>query len=77
MEAIWIWIIIAVIFGILAGLVYYISMRKKQSLPHNDSDEEESEHSNSSNWLLLVLVCGVVAFLIIWLVTALMGISVR
>ncbi|MEF9924340.1 MAG: hypothetical protein RR061_05430 [Muribaculaceae bacterium] len=66
MSKIWLWILIAVIFGIIAGIVFNYSAKSESE---NDDDGEDT---NRSHILLTILVFSVIGFLIVWLVSAMM-----
>jgi uncharacterized membrane protein YhaH (DUF805 family) len=76
MESIWFWILISVVIGAMAGLIAMSLSRNrkagKSSTPANaDSDAvDDLEGSSSSNIALIITVFSILAFLIIWLVMA-------
>lgn len=64
-----IWLIIAIVFGITAGLVFNCASRKEK-----DSDTDaDVEETSRGHLLLTILIFIVVGFLIVWLITSLMG----
>lgn len=66
MDKIWLWVIIAVIFGIIAGIVF-------NNTAKSESDDDDGEDSNRGHILLTILVFSVIGFLIMWLVSAMMN----
>lgn len=80
MGAIWMWIIIAVIFGIICGLLFHIAMKRmRNSVPTNEDTEDnvDTEISNNGNLLLSILVFSILVFLVIWLVCAVIGVNMH
>lgn len=70
------WIVIAIILGILAGMVYHISRKRKLKASEQDSDDATNESEGTSNMLLIIFVVSLAIFLILWLVSAITGFKI-
>lgn len=78
MERIILWILISVVFGSIAGLISVSFSRRKgaHQTAHTtidaDADVADVEGSKGSNRLLVTTVFSILAFLVIWLVSAML-----
>ena len=70
MEKLTLWIIIAVIFGIIAGLIFSYSLSRVR---YKDDDDNEGARGFRSDVLLNILIFSIIGFLIVWLVSAMVG----
>lgn len=69
MGSIWIWILIAIVFGILCGWLF-------TRLAQNSGDgaaEDETPSQASGNLILNICLFSVIGFLIMWLLGAIIG----
>ncbi|MCM1517831.1 MAG: hypothetical protein NC117_04245 [Pseudoflavonifractor sp.] len=67
MGSIWIWILIAIVFGVMCGWLFTCVTRK-------DVDNgDEMEASASGNLILNICLFSVIGFLIMWLLGAIIG----
>lgn len=73
MEKLTLWIIIAVIFGIIAGLIFSYSLSRVR---YKEDNENEGGKGFRSDVLLNILIFSVIGFLIVWLVYAMMGVGI-
>lgn len=81
MNSIWSWVLISVACGLFAGLITAaFSRHKKQQGDNANADGEETEDdldeiegSHSSNIVFVIVVFAVLAFLIVWLISAISG----
>lgn len=76
MERIGFWILIAIISGALASFIAIIMSRhasKTETGVADVADGDDLEGSRGGNMLFLVAIFSILAFLIVWLVNAVMG----
>lgn len=76
MKHIYYWVLISLGVGILAGIITSITNRRGKSegsANSSESDLDEIEGSHSSNIIFVILVFSVLAFIVIWLATAISG----
>ena len=85
MKQIYLWILISLGIGAMAGLLTAIfSHHKHKKVTHNadgsthettedEDDLDEIEGSRSANIIFVILVFAVLAFIVIWLLIALSG----
>jgi hypothetical protein len=82
-DKIWVWILASVVFGTIFALIFTVCHKRKKNdgsdapndveLEGDDDDtydDDEVEGSPARNIVLVVAVFSVIAFLIIWLVMA-------
>ncbi len=73
------WILISVVFGAIAGLISVSFSRRKGSKRtanttiEADADVDDVEGSVNSNMLFVATVFSILAFLVIWLVSAVLN----
>ncbi len=83
MGKIMFWILISVVFGAIAGLISVSFSRRKGSKRTSnttieaDADVADVEGSANSNMLLVATVFSILAFLVIWLVSAVLNHGVQ
>lgn len=74
-NRLWLWILISLVLGGIGGLIF-INATKHSDNDDDDTETEEADDTNDvvhrdRNYLLVILVFSVLAFLILWLVMAL------
>lgn len=80
MHAIWIWIIIAIVFGVLSGVIFnVVTRRHNNTIPQSkgNEDDTDTEMSATGSLLLTILVFSILAFLVVWLICAIIGINMH